>query len=327
MKNFFTLCASALFVLGAHAADPASGLNFDGSATSFVDLGENSLNDPRLSNPTALTVETWVKYNAAVSGCSNYIICNESSSNGGWMLRHETGLEMNIGAPKADLSGSDWIKASSGVSPEPDLWYHLAGVYDGTALTLKFYINGVMAASTDLAGPINASDQNLRIAEGAAWTGRLLNGSLSDLRVWSIAKTDAQIAADMTNSLNGSELNLVANWKMNECKDELVNDAAGSYSFNIPDVATITWFGEAPNRIKNIASANVDAKAYGNSLTIANNGTSTLNYAIYNVAGIKTFAGTAKAGASISQKMNLKGVYFVKGVTVNGETFNQKVIF
>jgi len=325
MKKIFTLCASALFILSASATDPARGLDFDGTETAFIDLGANSLSDLRLSNPTALTVETWVKYNAIPAGCSNYIICNESSNNGGWMLRHETGLELNIGAPKADLSGNDWIKASSGVTPDADVWYHLAGVYDGT--TLKFYINGAIAATTSLAGPMNAADQNLRIAEGAAWTNRRLNGSLSDLRVWSVAKTDTEILADMTNTLVGTEAGLVANWKMNECKEDLVADAAGSFGFTIPDVATVTWFGTAASGIKTVAAANVSASAIGNVLTITNNETSTLNYAIYSVAGVKAFEGSVKAGASIAQDVNLTGVFFVNGVTVNGETFNQKVIF
>jgi len=325
MKKIFTLCASALFILGATAAAPASGLIFNGST--FIDLGDSTVTDTQLSNPTSLTVEVWVNYASKPSGCSNYIISNESGSNGGWVLRHETGIELSIGAPKADGSGSDWFKASSGNSPEPNEWHHLAGVYDGSALTIKLYIDGVEAATKDLVGVITASDQTLTIGDGKPWPGRFFNGTLSDLRVWSVAKTESEVFADMTNSLTGTESGLIANWKMNECQGEQVNDATGIYTFDIVDTEAITWFGEAPNRIKNIASANVDAKAYGNSLTIANNGSSTLNYAIYNVAGIKTFEGTAKAGASISQKVNLKGVYFVKGVTVNGETFNQKVIF
>lgn len=325
MKKFFTLCASALFVLGATAADPAAGLIFNGSA--LIDLGDVTIDDTQLSNPSSLTVEVWVNYTKKPEGCSNYIISNESNSNGGWVLRHETGIELSIGAPKADGSGSDWMKASSGNSPEPNEWHHVAGVYDGSALTMKLYIDGVEAATKDLAGVINASDKTLTIGDGKAWPGRFFNGSLSDLRVWSVAKTESEVFADMTNSLTGTESGLIANWKMNECVGETVADATGTYDLTIGDAEAITWFGTAPSSIKKVAAANVNATAFGKDLTIANNGTSTLNYTIYSAAGIKAFEGSVKAGASIAQEVNLSGVFFVNGVTENGETFNQKFIF
>lgn len=323
MKKIFTLCASALFVLGASAADPTGGLNFDGNDGSFLDLGDASQIEA-ITAPQALTVETWVKYNAVPSGCTGYIICNETDGNGGWMLRHETGLEINIG------SNGGWVGAKSGVTPEAGVWYHIAGVYDANALTLALYLNGAEAvAPTTLAAAMGPATQNLRIAEGTAWAGRRLNGTLSDLRIWSVAKDAAAVAADMTNSLTGSEAGLVANWKMNEGTGTEIKDTKtdGPFTTYIPDgVAGITWEGTFSG-VEAASAAKVDAFVNGKTLNVTNGGETTLTFTIYNVAGVKEFEGSVKAGASFAQVLNLNGVAILKGVTENGKTISQKLVF
>jgi len=329
MKKIFTLCASALFVLGATAADPVRGLSFAAGSAGF-DLGEASISNTLVSAPTSITGEAWVMYDEGLSGCTGYIMSNEGSDNGGFSLRFENAMEICIGTPNQDGStGNAWTHCASDVSPEAGLWYHVAFTYDATALILKYYINGALVNTLPLSVGMNPSTKTLNIGEGAEWKGRGVKGSLSDVRLWSVVRTDAEIAADMTNSLTGTETGLLANWKMNECVGDAVADIAGNFSIVIPEleVENITWFGTAQSGVKKLASANVNAFVNGKSLNIANNSASTLNYAIYSVAGVKAFEGTAKAGASIAQKMNLSGVYFIKGVTVNGQTFSQKVVF
>jgi hypothetical protein len=85
------------------------------------------------------------------------------------------------------------------------------------------------------------STQNVSIGEGSMWKSRLLTGKLSDLRFWNVVRTDAEVMANMSASLTGSETGLVANWKMNEGgTSQTVADVTGNY--NITKPADVTWF-------------------------------------------------------------------------------------
>jgi uncharacterized protein YjdB len=67
-----------------------------------------------------------------------------------------------------------------------------------------------------------------------------LNAYLSDFRFWSVARTQTEIAADMTNTVTGTETGLVAGWKMNEGSGTSVADIKGTYPLTIG--ANISWY-------------------------------------------------------------------------------------
>lgn len=220
------------------AGIPTVGLNFDGTEYSCVDLGPGSEIED-LQNPTELTVETWVKYNTTPSGCANYILSNESSENGGWSLRFETGIEVCIGGVSEE-GFNNWIKCSSAIVPETDTWYHVAFTYDATNLTMTLFLDGVCVSTVTLAGRMNPSTQTLNIGEGALWKNRRLNGTLSDVRIWKTIRTDKEIVDDMNNTLTGTESGLLINWKMNEGSGNSIKDATDILNFEKTD--EISWF-------------------------------------------------------------------------------------
>ena len=60
-----------------------------------------------------------------------------------------------------------------------------------------------------------------------SWCESYLAGGLSDVRLWSIARSPAQIAGTRFSRLTGSEAGLVAYWRLDEGSGDIAYDATG----------------------------------------------------------------------------------------------------
>jgi Concanavalin A-like lectin/glucanases superfamily len=83
----------------------------------------------------------------------------------------------------------------------PDQWTHIAGVVDGVAGTLSFYLNGILkgpgvyAAGTVTDRRIKPGSNILYMGRWAQDAGRLFSGDLDDIVIYDRALTDAEVAA------------------------------------------------------------------------------------------------------------------------------------
>ncbi|MBO2007716.1 LamG-like jellyroll fold domain-containing protein [Hymenobacter negativus] len=179
-------------------------LNFDG-ADDYV-RGTTPL--PAL---TALTLEGWV-YQEANSGLRTLL--NGDDFPGGAVHIH-----MTNGAMQFTVNGSspsDYY-ASTGVAL--NTWAHVAVVYTstgGAGGTVKFYLNGAPLNTVSAASTVAIASQNYSV--GAWFSGgpqRFFDGSLNELRVWSVARTDAQIAANYQAQLS-AQTGLIACYSFNQ---------------------------------------------------------------------------------------------------------------
>jgi len=311
MKKIFSLFAASCFSLMLFSAEPVTSVQFLGTTGSQIDCGYNDA----YSVLTDFTLEAWVKFTTFDGG---YVLCNESAepSANGYVLR-ATGGQMQLSIGNGSWQG---VNATSGVVA--DTWYHVAATC--TSSEMKIYINGVLENTTAISASVLASTQPLVIGEGTQWTDRRLRGFMADVRLWNVARTQEEIAANMSaSSLTGTETGLVANWKMNEGEGLAVADATGTYPLTITDA--VTWTGEVNGLQKNSA-AKVDVLVNGRALSIVNNTGSRLNFSIFSLAGIKVLDGSVKASATFKLSTNLNGVYILKGIAENGSTIIKKVI-
>ena len=113
-------------------------------------------------------------------------------------------------------------------------WYHLAFVCTGTKLYL--YVNGALDNSMDLPG--KSTNLSNRINFGN--TDYLkANVKVSELRFWTVARTQAQIANNMY-ACDAKSTGLEAYWKLNEGRGDTFNDATGHGNTG-KCVAVPTW--------------------------------------------------------------------------------------
>ena len=118
-------------------------------------------------------------------------------------------------------------------------WYHVAVVYDGS--TISLYVNGVLDNYTDAgAGGVNLTDTysgGFHIGFSAG--GRLLNGYVSEARVWTTALTANQLANNLCY-VDPTSKDLLAYWRFNAV------DASGN-------VADLTGHGYTAMAAKTVA--------------------------------------------------------------------------
>lgn len=113
-------------------------------------------------------------------------------------------------------------------------WYHLAFVCTGTKLYL--YVNGALDNSMDLPG--KSTNLSNRINFGN--TDYLkANVKVSELRFWTVARTQAQIANNMY-ACDAKSTGLEAYWKLNEGQGDTFHDATGHGNTG-KCVAVPTW--------------------------------------------------------------------------------------
>lgn len=154
------------------------------------------------------------------------------SNGNGVLLRFEDPQSDNPEHKKHSLvqfQGSGWYLNPS-KSFEPNKWQHLALTYDGSAVTI--YVNGAFAGTkTGVNAPefksaswFGGGDGGEHGIDDSWWKGcKIL---CSELRVWSVCRTEAQIQNNMITVGSKSE-GLEAYWRMNEGTGNTFEDYTG----------------------------------------------------------------------------------------------------
>jgi hypothetical protein len=115
-------------------------------------------------------------------------------------------------------------------------WLHISLAYDGQANHFQFTINGVkMVNGTShqdaswMADPSWASTASpLSIGTTPEFAGPTgWQGKIDEFRVWSVFRSEAEIAHDMKTILKGNEPGLVAYYKFDEGSGTTIADATG----------------------------------------------------------------------------------------------------
>ncbi|MFZ4773744.1 MAG: LamG-like jellyroll fold domain-containing protein [Terrimicrobiaceae bacterium] len=112
---------------------------------------------------------------------------------------------------------------SNFTAPSPislNQWVHLAATLQGTSA--KIYVNGALVASANLNTPRNIVRNRCYIGR-SNWGESLANAFMSDLSIWSVARSIDDIQADMNSRLLGNESGLVAYWPMADQQNTLVD--------------------------------------------------------------------------------------------------------
>ena len=149
---------------------------------------------PYPGNPRAfskgLTGSSYEDYNIAF--CTS--ACSTSPKPGG-TLKNASGRNIDF-------------TANNGVGL--NTWVHVALAYNGTNGSL--YVNGVLSQTSAVAGPITATTNHKVYFGRSGGPHDQFTGFLDEIRVWSVARSQQEIAAFMGRRLAGNETGLVGYW-------------------------------------------------------------------------------------------------------------------
>jgi hypothetical protein len=179
-------------------------LNFNGT-NAVMTIPDNS----SLDISTAITLEAWV-YATSNSSIQDVVSKSSNSQNNGYIFpRTDDGWAHTV----FYLNVGGWHTLSAAF-PSLNVWHHLAATYDGA--TMSVYIDGVLAASQAQTGAISTNTNALAVGVQPGYS-EYFAGSVDEVRVWNIARTQAQIQAGMNSELNpATQTGLVSYYRFDQ---------------------------------------------------------------------------------------------------------------
>ncbi|MCA9321799.1 MAG: IPT/TIG domain-containing protein [Planctomycetes bacterium] len=155
-----------------------------------------------------LTVEAWVRYDpSATSGTAYPTIIRKDPSTHPYILRLIHGSNR--------IEFMVWTSNLTILNPTINLstqtWHHIAGTWDGS--TMRVFLNGVQLASMPKTGTMLQTSGPLLIGRGNS-DSENWGGQLDEVRIWSVARTPAEISSSMGVQIDGHP-DLISAWHFN----------------------------------------------------------------------------------------------------------------
>jgi hypothetical protein len=179
---------------------------------------------PALNPTAAFTLEAWVAVTDAAGNCSS--IAGKNWHKSWWIGTCPSGgkhiLRSYVRGYSGVPDGGPGTFRDVGDIP-PGLWTHVAVVFNGTQRL--HYINGELAGTFAEPGPLTTSPDPVRIGSDVQYAVTPAGG-IDEVYLWSVARTQAQIRADLAAPIAGAPAGLVAAWHLNA--DAL--DAVGGHN-------------------------------------------------------------------------------------------------
>lgn len=330
-------------------ANDSTGIAFDGidNNSKRIDCG----NDPSVQiSGTEITLEAWVYPTEWRNNVSEGCVINKEFSetifmgpttDQGYMLRIGNDGQVNF-----NLGDGSWNELNSPVGAlSLDTWQHVSATYDGS--TMSIYVDGALVASESKTINFSSPNSNLTIGNFSDGDGRFFIGTIDEVRIWNIARTQTEIQATMDNCLSGSETGLAAYYQFEEgtgsdvATDLSPNQNTGELQNLDLNEAWVDGFEMecilCELEMTETATISVAPTLEGtNNTTICNNESIVINGTTYdatNSTGVEVFENIGEYGCDSTVTVNLivlpelagtnnSTICFEDSLIINGTTYN-----
>lgn len=187
-------------------------LAFDGTGSTLISTGVD-VEALGIAGDSAKTIEAWV-YARSFNGGGVIQLGRTGFPGQDFSLRVAQGVDFWQG----QFWGSDLFFEVPG---SLNSWTHLAIAYTGT--TINIYANGELRATQEVILNTQAGG-GLRIG---SWFFNPFHGAIRDVRVWDVARTEADIQAAMYESPAGQD-GLLGWWPLNDGVEDVAHDLSGN---------------------------------------------------------------------------------------------------
>jgi hypothetical protein len=155
------------------------------------------------------TIETWIRPSSidanyhGILGSGDVSVASRGPSL--YIYNNDVHWDSNYGGTRYDmLTTGDFFSSGE--------WTHLAWVKSGNTYTL--YRNGIVF--TTGSAPTTVNPGAITYKQGTVDSYNFFNGSLDDLRIWNVVRTQAEIQTNMNSELLGTETGLKAYYTFNQ---------------------------------------------------------------------------------------------------------------
>ena len=202
---------------GLHGGNANSrSASFASSTLSYLSLSTADAETQNLNITNDFTIEAWAKFNTIPVETHKMLLVSKSRWGTGPDRSYLFGIYRNSGQTaifgefnsSANVAGGEW-------NPELGRWYHLAIVGEGGG-TYVIYVDGVPYITETGKQDLSAvSGQDLLIG-GHNLDGSVVDafdGTIDEVRIWDVARTQDEIQADMSREVSGQETGLKGYWQ------------------------------------------------------------------------------------------------------------------
>jgi hypothetical protein len=192
-------------------------LDFDGN-TDYVKVPRSAAFEPA----NELTIEAWVKSHGP--GEQHARIVRKTNGRGyilAWEQQNDKRAQIRIdGAAQGGVNVADTVSTDTYVNQ----WHHLAATYSATGNYVRLYVDGVLKNSAAAKGQLLYGTDDLYFGNWSS-SSEGFDGLIDEIRIWNVARTQAQIQANMNRPLSGTEAGLVGYWRFNEAAGQTTQDS------------------------------------------------------------------------------------------------------
>ena len=314
VNNTPGVCGATLSIPSPAVTDNCStltlgnALNFDGDDIAFV-ASSSAINQLQ----TQRTAEVWFRVaNKSISSHKQVIWEEGATTNGLNLYVYKDSLFAGVYSEGMGFAGT-WLRTANIQSGQ---WHNAVLVFDGTqpaSQRIKAYLDGVLfgtgSSSTSqiaahggenaVGGMYNGGKFHDGDASGAIQFSHYFTGDIDEIRLWTTARTPAQLSANVYKKLTGNETGLVVyydfdqgvacgnNTGLNTLTDRTATHLNGTFSgFNTNGSTSCTsnWTNGAP--------------ALSSSITLTNNFTNSSSASSTYPIGTTNIVWTAKDAAN-----------------------------
>ncbi len=187
----------------------------------------------------ARTISTWVKLDTTTfNGQTRNFIFGQYGSSGKrttYFEFRDTGvLRWYVSTTTSGNTGV-LIESDAGVYFNANQWYYLTVTIESSTNTAKMYVDGVQQTATASSTvPLSRSGAVFCWGSFGPYLPTFaFDGTLKELNVWTVERSQAEITADMTRTWTGSESGLKAYFPTTEGSGVTIQDINTSYSGTI----------------------------------------------------------------------------------------------
>ena len=185
-------------------------------------------------NPTnALTIEAWIKP-SSLSG-ERAIVHKQNWNNKTGYYLETIGKQVEFA-----LGNGSNIALDGATSLVTGAWYHVAGVLNGTTMTI--YVNGKADGTGSFSGTVKTGTESLLIGKNAYWSGEFFNGPIDEVRVYNRALSANEIAMQYQSEFKKVT---ASSWQFSDTVSGL---ASGTYSYSASATDTANNTGSTETR-------------------------------------------------------------------------------
>lgn len=190
-----------------------------------------------LAMPEDFTLEAWVNPAASAPGGEMEILSKDFSGEPENQFRLgllATGEAFFMASDASSAPNAFWEETGYGLkSPQPlplAAWTHVAVTKTGYDFTLL--VDGVAVVTSTVPGSYDGGDHHFQIGARMPEASDAFVGSIDEVRVWNVARTAVQIAADMRQPIARSRAeraSLIGSWRFDDMAGTIAADEQGSH--------------------------------------------------------------------------------------------------